>query len=155
MIFVLLAICIALLIGGYFVGRGAWDEAGGVLGAAMICIGAAGGLASIIGAILLSVNVTTLATIGDRITMYEAENTRIEIQIADAVEAYQKYETDIIAEVKPESAVTMVSLYPELKSDTLVESQIEVYVSNNNTIKELKDEQIKGRAQRWWLYFGK
>ena len=57
-------------------------------------------------------------------------------------------------EVSPESAVTMVSLYPELKSDSLVQAQIEVYVENNKTIKYLKDKQIKGDVYRWWLYFG-
>ena len=154
MIFVILVICIALIVAGIVVSE-RYRCGGEVAGICMFCVGGFGALAAIIATICLAVNVTTLATIDDRIAMYEEENTRIEIQIAEAVEAYQKYETDIIAEVKPESAVTMVSLDPELKSDTLVESQIAVYVSNNNTIKELRDEQIKGRAQRWWLYFGK
>ena len=57
-------------------------------------------------------------------------------------------------EVAPESAVTMVSLYPELKSDSLVQAQIEVYAENNKIIKDLRDQQIKGNVYRWWLYFG-
>lgn len=59
-----------------------------------------------------------------------------------------------VIEVAPESAVTMVSLYPELKSDSLVQAQIEVYTENNKTIRDLRDKQIKGNVYRWWLYFG-
>ena len=104
--------------------------------------------------IILGIHVKSISVIDDRIEMYEEENTRIEQQIADVVEGYQKYETNIFMEVAPESAVTMVSLYPELKSDSLVQAQIEVYVENNKTIKYLKDKQIEGDVYRWWLYFG-
>ena len=104
--------------------------------------------------IILGIHVKSISVIDYRIEMYKEENARIEQQIADVVEEYQKYETDIFMEVAPESAVTMVSLYPELKSDSLVQAQIEVYVENNKTIKDLKDKQIKGDVYRWWLYFG-
>ena len=117
-------------------------------------IGATAGFIALLGIIIVGVNVKSLSVIDDRITMYEEENTRIEQQIADVVEQYQKYETDIFREVAPESAVTMVSLYPELKSDSLVQAQIEVYTENNKTIKYLRDQQIKGNVYRWWLYFG-
>jgi hypothetical protein len=57
-------------------------------------------------------------------------------------------------EVSPDSAITLVSLYPELKADELVKKQIEVYVANNEKIKELKEKKIMGNVYRWWLYFG-
>ena len=124
-----------------------------------ICFGISGigmivGFFALLGLIIVGVNVKSLSVIDDRIAMYEEENTRIEQQIADVVEQYQKYETDIFMEVAPESAVTMVSLYPELKSDSLVQAQIEVYTENNKTIRDLRDKQIKGNVYRWWLYFG-
>lgn len=87
--------------------------------------------------------------------MYEEENTKIEQQIADVVTQYQEYEAGIFTEVAPESAMTLVALYPELKSDTLVQSQIEVYADNNKQIKELKCMAINTSVIRWWLYFGK
>ena len=87
--------------------------------------------------------------------MYEEENTKIEQQIADVVTQYQEYEAGIFTEVAPESAMTLVALYPELKSDTLVQSQIEVYADNNKQIKELKCKAINTSIIRWWLYFGK
>ena len=53
------------------------------------------------------------------------------------------------------NAMTLVALYPELKSDILVQSQIKVYVDNNKQIKELKSMAINASILRWWLYFGK
>ena len=126
---------------------GEWCEVSGGIGFLFSII-------AFITIIILGIHVKSISVIDYRIEMYEEENIRIEQQIADVVEEYQKYETDIFMEVAPESAVTMVSLYPELKSDSLVQAQIEVYVENNKTIKDLKDKQINGDVYRWWLYFG-
>lgn len=126
---------------------GEWCEVSGGIGFLFSII-------AFITIIILGIHVKSISVIDYRIEMYEEENARIEQQIADVVEEYQKYETDIFMEVAPESAVTMVSLYPELKSDSLVQAQIEVYVENNKTIKYLKDKQINGDVYRWWLYFG-
>ena len=152
MILLIFGICILMIVGGCIL-----DEKTGVDSG--ICFGISGigmvvGFFALLGLIIVGVNVKSLSVIDDRITMYEEENTRIEQQIADVVEQYQKYETDIFREVAPESAVTMVSLYPELKSDSLVQAQIEVYTENNKTIRDLRDKQIKGNVYRWWLYFG-
>lgn len=152
MILLIFGVCILMIIGGCIL-----DEKTGVDND--ICylisgIGAIVGFSALLGLIIVGVNVKSLSVIDDRIVMYEEENARIEQQIADVVEQYQKYETDIFREVAPESAVTMVSLYPELKSDSLVQAQIEVYAENNKTIRDLRDKQIKGNVYRWWLYFG-
>ena len=108
----------------------------------------------VVAAVFLTITVANLSVIDDRIAMYQEENAKIEQQIADIVEQYQKYETDIFMDVAPDTAVTLVALYPELKSDILVQSQIEVYTENNKMIKSLRDQQIKGNVSRWWLYFG-
>ena len=152
MILLIFGICILMIVGGFIL-----DKKTGV--DSDICFGISGigmvvGFFALLGLIIVGINVKSLSVIDDRIVMYEEENTRIEQQIADVVEQYQKYETDIFREVAPESAVTMVSLYPELKSDSLVQAQIEVYTENNKTIRDLRDKQIKGNVYRWWLYFG-
>ena len=153
MILLIFGICILMMIVGGFI----LDKKTGA--DSDICFGISGigmvvGFFALLGLIIVGVNVKSLSVIDDRIVMYEEENARIEQQIADVVEQYQKYETDIFREVAPESAVTMVSLYPELKSDSLVQAQIEVYTENNKTIRDLRDKQIKGNVYRWWLYFG-
>lgn len=118
-----------------------------------IC-GIIGGIVSFIAMIVLLVESSYLITIDKRIEMYQEENTRIESQIAECVKQYQQYESEIFVETSSESAITLVSLYPELKADTLVAKQIEVYLENNNKIKELKEQSINGDVTRWWAYFG-
>ena len=117
-------------------------------------LGGIGFIISLIAIMVLCCSVSGLRTIDARIEMYQEENAKIEEQIADVVEQYQKYETDIFTEVAPDSSVTLVALYPELKSDTLVQKQIEVYMANNEKIKELREEKIGAPVLRWWLYFG-
>ena len=150
MILLIFGICILIVIGGSIL----YDKFDTDTYCNLAIWGAVLGFVSFIAIILLGIDVKSFSVIDDRIAMYEEENTRIEQQVADVVEQYQKYETDIFMEVAPESAVTMVSLYPELKSDSLVQAQIEVYTENNKTIKDLRDQQIKGNVYRWWLYFG-
>ena len=62
---------------------------------------------------------------------------------------------DTYGELKNESSITLVSLYPDLKSDELVKKQIEVYESNNKEIREMKEKKINLKVLKWWLYFGK
>ena len=150
MILLIFGICILMVIGGSIL----YDQFDTDTYCNLAIFGVALGFVSFIAIIVLGIEVKSLSVIDDRIVMYEEENARIEQQVADVVEQYQKYETDIFMEVAPESAVTMVSLYPELKSDSLVQAQIEVYTENNKTIRDLRDKQIKGNVYRWWLYFG-
>lgn len=150
MILLIFGICILMVVGGSIL----YNKFDTDTYCNLAIFGAALGFVSFIAIIALGINVKFLSVIDDRIAMYEEENARIERQVADVVEQYQKYETDIFREVAPESAVTMVSLYPELKSDSLVQAQIEVYTENNKTIRDLRDKQIKGNVYRWWLYFG-
>lgn len=157
MIIVIFVVSILLFIGGavYFTIRNDMDEDAGGIGMLMGLVGGLTAIASFIAAIVLIFTCSTLSVIDERITMYEEENAIIEQQIADAVEQYQQYETEIFTETKSDSAITLVALYPELKADTLVQKQIEVYFANNEKIKELKEEQIMASVYRWWLYFGK
>ena len=129
-----------------------WRESVGmILGAIglIIAIGAA------IAAIFLTCSAVNTVTIDEKIAMYQEENQTIEFQIAETVKQYQEYETGIFTEVAPDKSVALVSLYPELKSDTLVQKQIEGYIANNEKIKSLKESQITAPIIRWWAYFGK
>lgn len=145
MIIVILLIC---LIGGVIVvGATDVDE--------FYFIPVAGFAVSFIALCILIVVNSAMLPLEDKIAMYEEENAKIEMQIADIVNEYQEFEKGIIGDVKTDSAITMIQLYPELTSNTLVQSQIEIYVDNNNQIKQLKCELLNRRVVRWWLYFGK
>lgn len=151
MIWVILFVCIGIFV------FGAWmmeEHDFEFIGGCAIALGGGGGLIAFIAAIFLIVCCSSTTAIDEKITMYTEENTKIEQQMADAVAAYQKHETDVFTNVKSESAVTLVSMYPELKSDTLVQAQLEVYVANNDRIKALKVDKISAGIYRWWLYFG-
>lgn len=92
-------------------------------------------------------------TVVDKIAMYEEENKNIESQITTIVNSYQGYEKEIISNVA--DMETVLIKIPELKSSELVNTQIQIYVNNNNKIKELKEKQIDMKIYKWLLYFGK
>lgn len=104
----------------------------------------------------LSTKVATEDTIDSKIEMYQEENANIEQDIDKIVKEYLEHEHDTFADLKTEeSSITLVTLFPELKSDTLVQQQLEIYVSNNAKIKSLKEEKINISKVKWVLYFGR
>lgn len=105
-------------------------------------------------AIFLGVLVSNGRTIDEKITMYQEENNKIEKQLDTLVSNYMNYESNTYEKFKSESSITLVSMYPELKSDKLVEEQISVYEENNKKIRELKEDKINLKVKKWWLYFG-
>lgn len=98
--------------------------------------------------------VATASTIDSKIAMYQEENATIEQNIDRVVDAYLEHEHETFADLKTEeSSITLVTLFPELKSDTLVQQQLEIYVDNNAKIKELKEAKIDIAKKRWLIYF--
>ncbi len=100
--------------------------------------------------------VATAGKIDEKIAMYEEENGKIEAQMDVLVEKYMKYEQETFLDFKAEeSSITLVALIPDLKSDELVKTQINVYINNNAKIKELKEDKINMQTKRWILFFKK
>lgn len=154
MIFVILAIGILMVVCGSILYSKLEPDKDDIAAAFQI-IGVIVIISSIIAFITLLKCVLDRVGIDEKIAMYEEENIKIEQQITDVVKQYQEYESGIFTEVAPEDAMTLVTLYPELKSDALVQSQIDVYIENNKAIKELKSMSVNASFYRWWLYFGK
>ena len=120
--------------------------------------GILGGLIGFIALIGIFVNIGFLVygrTLDDKIAMYEQENAAIEQSVDVLVKDYYKHESDTYSSLKPENAVLFASAYPELQSNELATKQLEIYVENNNKIKELKEDQINLSKNRFWLYFGR
>lgn len=123
------------------------------------------GIFVIFGALLIVVVGTSIScmyeisqarVIDAKIEMYQEENEKIESYISDVVKQYQEYEHNTFVELNhAESAITLVSLYPELKADSLVSTQIDTYVVNAERIRELKSDKLDISVYRWWLYFGR
>lgn len=113
-------------------------------------------LGIIIAICCLTPKVATESVIDSKIAMYQEENANIEQDIDKIVQEYLVHEHDTFADLKTEeSSITLVTLFPELKSDTLVQQQLEIYVANNAKIKALREEKIELAKIRWLLYFGR
>jgi len=110
---------------------------------------------SIIATLVCGMFVVNGRTISSKIEMYQTENQNIENQMNLIIGQYMGYESDIYKSLKSESSITLITTYPELKTDSLVTNELDVYVANNNKIKELKLSSIGVSNFRWWLYFGK
>lgn len=90
----------------------------------------------------------------EKLTMYEEENTRIEEKVKLTVQGYMNYESETYSNlIKDAELETLLIKYPELNSNELVKSQIELYKENNKKIKELKEEEITKSIWDWWLRF--
>ena len=152
MILVLLGICIIVVVVlSILAANEIWND--GICFCSIMVFGI--GAMICIGALVCFLNsVIEAKFVKDKIAMYEEQNSKIEEQIDVVVKQYMEYESDTYAMTAPESSITLVSLYPELKSDELVKRQITVYQENNEKIAKLKEEQIDSNAAKWWLYFG-
>lgn len=121
----------------------------------LVCIGIIGVIITLLFIISTAYSVAGGRVIDAKIQMYNDENTHIEEQLDVLVSQYMKYESDTYKEFKNQDSVTIVSLYPDLKSDELVKKQCDTYVENNNKIKTLKENKINLSTKKWMLYFGK
>ena len=89
------------------------------------------------------------------IQIYTEENEEVEKKLENAVQNYMQYEKDIMISVSPDTdTISLISLYPDLKSDKLVESEIETYISNNDKIKELRADKTYKSTYKFLLFFG-
>ena len=151
MILVILGISILLMVIGNVLFNRSYEE----IGAPIIVISVISLIVSIIATVYFGVNVKGNDVIDDKIAMYQEENTKIEEQIAIVVSDYMEHESKVFDSAKASSPVILAQLYPELKSDELIKSQIDIYTANNEKIKDLKLKKITNSVYRWGLYFGK
>ena len=104
--------------------------------------------------ILVGLLINTRA-VDQKIELYVQQNKEIESKVENAVKQYMEHENKTFTELKTdESYITLVSLYPELKSDELIKEEIKLYEKNNKKIISLKEENINKTIYKWWIYFG-
>lgn len=104
--------------------------------------------------IIIGINVSKLSVLDEKISLYEEENQRIEMQMDELTASYMEYEADVFNNMASESSINIALITPELKSNELVMEQLKTYKTNNEAIKYLKGQKINGKISRWWLYFG-
>lgn len=123
-------------------------------GCALAFIGFAGLLVALAGIAWNSSEALDYKYLKDKIAMYEQENTSIEKDIDAIVSNYMEYENKTFDMSQIESFTVLVQMYPELKSNELVQSQMQVYNDNNKKIKSLKNKLIESNKAKWLIYFG-
>lgn len=99
-------------------------------------------------------DIANISVVDKKIEMYTEQNAAIEKRIEDTIMAYQDYEKETFKEFAEKDVMVALSLYPELKSDKLIEKQISTYVNNQEQINDLKATKLEAELSKWWLYFG-
>jgi hypothetical protein len=124
------------------------------VGAPMAIFGTGFLIVCLLGAIIMGIDVRDSVYIDEKILMYETENASIQEQVESVVNAYVAYEHKTFTDIANKSPIALVSVFPELKSDAVMAKQIDLYVNNNNKIKDLMLDKIDYKSKKWWLYFG-
>ena len=92
--------------------------------------------------------------IQEKIQIYEDQNTQIEQSIDAAVKAYCEHEQITYTQMSDGAAALVAAAYPELASSELVKTQMDVWTSNSNELKDLKSKLVDFHRAQYFLYFG-
>ena len=152
MMIVLISISIIVILGSliYCFCDGDREIAGFVGG-----VGCLGLVIKLIVVVSLMISLVQLKVVDDKIKLYTNQNKEIENKVEVVVKQYIEHEHKTFKELKTnESYITLITLYPELKSDKLIEKEINLYTENNKKILELKEQKVSESIYKWWLYFG-
>ena len=114
-----------------------------------------GGVISFIFVIVAASIVIEDKGLSKQILVYEQQNEQIETDITELINAYLNCEPDTLIDCQPNNAIMSITMYPGLKSDTLVEQQCNLYIENSREIARLKAKQASNSFWKWWLYFDK
>jgi len=106
--------------------------------------------------VFLCVKLVNIKVIDETIELYTKQNQEIETKIELVIKQYMEHEHQTFKDLtNNDSYITLVTLYPELKSDELIKEEIRLYEENNKKIISLKENKINEKIYKWWIYFGK
>jgi len=98
--------------------------------------------------------VVNARTIAPQLEMHQTENYHIQQSVGLIVQNYMDFERSTFTELQTTSPLVLISLFPDLSSNELVNTQIELYIRNNERIRSLRTAEIRASNYRWWLFFG-
>ena len=148
MIYIVLGICVILLILGFKLNYNT-----GIL---FIYTSATIGVPFVIALFMvLGCYNSTKSTADSQIKVYEEQNDIIITQIEPLVKEYLKYEKETYSALKadPNTLIAM-SMYPELKGNEFVQSQVKIIIENQKKITDLKLDRAKLNAYKLWIFMG-
>lgn len=152
MITLLLAIALGLVLLAEII-----DGSTNKFGFLAVVPGVLGAIFSIVFSIWTLWNIIIVASgfgIQEKIQIYEDQNTQIEQSIDAAVKAYCEHEQITYVQMSDGAVALVAAAYPELASSELVKTQMEVWTSNSNELKDLKSDLVDFHRAQYFLYFG-
>lgn len=148
MIYILFIIFAILLIACIALSDG-YSEGPQFFGA--VCVGAI--LSTIVAWLITIGNYNTIKTTNEEhLRILEQQNEIVISQIEPLVEKALEYESSAYKELTPEEIIACGNMYPELKANEFIQTQIQIILKNQEEIKKLKIEKIKLNAFSFWLW---
>lgn len=97
----------------------------------------------------------TKASCDKKITVLEEKNELVLKQVEPIVNRYLLYESETLEKVKVSSEnIVALSMYPELKGNEFLKSQIDIVVKNQDEITKLKLNKAELNAYKLWIFMG-
>ena len=143
MLYVMLVISILMVIGGVLLEI---DE--------FAFIGIVSNIAIVIGifSVLASYN-STKTTAVEKIKVLEERNKEVLSQIEPVVNKYLEYESSTLKSLKLNTTtVVALSMYPELKGNTMLQEQLNIIKANQREITELKLDVAGLKSYKMWIF---
>lgn len=150
MIYILLIIGFILLIIGAIIGKDRFnDDNGFTIGGAVLTVISIIGLCACWGTYSFHKN-----TIDSRLEVIEEQNTIILAQVEPVVQKALEFESNTYKELKisSERLIALGNMYPNLKDNTFIQTQLQIIISNQSIIRNLKLTKAKMNAYRFWIW---
>lgn len=97
----------------------------------------------------------TKATVDKQILVLEEKNEIVLKQIEPLIEKYLSYENETLSKFKVDvNNLVALSMFPELKGNEFIKSQIDIVIKNQDEITKLKLSKAKLNAYKLWLFMG-
>lgn len=93
------------------------------------------------------------STASYKLEVLEEQNEEILIQVEPVVKEALKYESTTYSNLKIDAdrLIAVGQMYPDLKNNTFIQTQLNVIISNQQEIKQLKLQKASLNAYRLWI----
>lgn len=97
----------------------------------------------------------TKASCDGKIAVLKEKNEFVLKQIEPIIYRYLLYESETFKEVKVSSEnIIVLSMYPELKDNEFLKSQIDIIIKNQDEITKLKLSKAELNVYKLWIFMG-
>lgn len=150
MLYILLGIFLLIIIIGFLIIKAEYEG----IGVPLIFAGSVFFIITLIALIFCLASYNSIkSTAKERIAVYEERNKIVLEQLEPLVNKYMDFEKDTFKDLKPssENFLLLFQTYPELKSDTFVQTQIDIILKNQQEITRLRLSIASLNAYKLWL----